>query len=150
MMVNTNRIVDAMVRKAIEEGKFDNLKGKGQPLDLSSNAFADPEWALAFDMLQKEGFALPWMEKRKEIEATLEGARTVLARSAAWRKDKLAEGISKPRWIEDEWARAKEIFIETVTQINKQIADLNLEVPSDIFMRKKVNVERELEIANLA
>ena len=44
------RLIEEQLRKAREEGKFDNLRGHGQPLDLSENPFEDPTWRLANDM----------------------------------------------------------------------------------------------------
>ena len=31
------------MREAIENGEFDNLPGKGEPIDLSENPFEDPD-----------------------------------------------------------------------------------------------------------
>ena len=62
------RGVEEIIQKAIREGAFDNLKGKGKPLNLNENPFVDKEWHLAYRLLEQQGFALPWMEKRNEIE----------------------------------------------------------------------------------
>jgi len=55
---------EEQIRRAIEEGKFDNLPGKGKPLNLEQNPFEDPEWRLANHVLITSGFSLPWIEKR--------------------------------------------------------------------------------------
>ncbi len=36
-------LTEKNIREAIEKGEFDNLPGKGQPLDLSENPFEDPD-----------------------------------------------------------------------------------------------------------
>ena len=68
--------IEEHLRKAIEEGKFDNLPGKGKPLHLDeANPHADPEWELAYHMLKECGFSLPWIETIHEIEKDIDAAR---------------------------------------------------------------------------
>ena len=50
------RSADEAIRKAMEEGKFDNLPGKGKPLKLDEDPFEDPEWRLANKMLKEGGY----------------------------------------------------------------------------------------------
>ncbi len=135
------RSIDAIIQKAIEDGKFDNLKGTGQPLNLNANPFVDPEWQLAFDMLSKDGFALPWMDKRNEIENELARRKQALARTWDWYAEKTAAGQAD-FIVEQEWTSAQARFREAVAALNKRIDDYNLEVPSDTFMRLRINAER--------
>lgn len=143
-MPDIERGVEAIIRKAMEEGAFDDLRGKGKPLNLSENPWVDPEWRLAFSMLQDEGFVLPWMEKRNDIEQELAIARQTLARAWAWRGEKI-EGGSDASFIESEWTKAKSLFREKLAELNKRIENYNLEVPSTVFQRVKVDAEKEIE-----
>ena len=140
-MKGNGRSIDAIIQKAMEDGKFDNLKGKGQPLNLNANPFVDPEWQMAFDMLSKDGFALPWMDKRNAIENELARAKQALARTWDWYAEKSAAGQAD-FIVEQEWKTAQGRFRETVVALNKRIDDYNLEVPSDTFMRLRVNAEQ--------
>ena len=142
-MPGRDRGVEAIIRKAMEEGAFDNLRGKGKPLNLDENPFADPEWRMAYNMLKNEGFALPWMEKRSQIEDELAAARGALARTWSWRQEKINAGQASA-FVEEEWAKSLVRFRQKVADLNKRIEDYNLEVPSDIFQRKKIDVEREV------
>lgn len=144
-MPELDRTVDAIIRQAIEEGKFKNLRGEGKPLDLRKNPFVKEEWRMAFDILSKEGYLLPWMEKRNEIERDLETAEKKLARTSDWRMGELAAGRD-PGFVEAEWRRAQREFREAVAEINKRIDGYNLEVPGDVFHRSKIDVERILTI----
>jgi len=36
-------LAEKRLREAIENGEFDNLQGKGEPIDLSENPFEDPD-----------------------------------------------------------------------------------------------------------
>jgi DnaJ family protein C protein 28 len=138
-----NRGVEQIIQKAIQEGAFDNLEGKGKPLNLNENPFVDKEWQLAYRLLEQQGFALPWMEKRNEIESGLKAARESLVRTWDWRARALEAGEPQAS-VEAEWGRAVERFREVVLKLNKLIDDYNLEVPSDIFFRVKIRFEAEL------
>jgi DnaJ family protein C protein 28 len=143
-MPDIERGVDAIIRKAMEEGAFDDLRGKGKPLNLNENPFLEPEWRLAFSMLQNEGFTLPWMEKRNDIENELVAARESLARAWAWRQEKMAGGL-EVTFIEGEWEKAQARFREKVADLNKRIQNYNLEAPALVFQRAKIDVEKEIE-----
>ncbi len=66
--------IDDAIQKAMQAGQFDDLPGKGKPLNLDENPFADPEWELAQHVLKSSGYTLPWIETRQQIERELEAA----------------------------------------------------------------------------
>jgi len=136
--------IEDQLRKAMAEGKFDNLPGKGKPLRLDeSNPHADPEWELAYHMLKEGGYSLPWIETIREIEKDIEAARKDLQRTWEWRQAALAE--SQPAiFIADEWERALQAFKDKLFALNKRIRDYNLKVPVARFQRPTLNYEREL------
>lgn len=137
--------IEEHIRRAMEEGKFDDLPGKGKPLRLDDNALGDPEWRLAYHMLQSSGFSLPWIENRKEIESELQTARTALQRAWKWRGDNTSRRGALPE-IEREWQRACGTFRAAIEALNKKIAAYNLEAPSPAFHLRRLNAERELEL----
>jgi DnaJ family protein C protein 28 len=138
-----SRSLDEQIRRAIEEGQFDDLPGKGKPLDLSQNPYEDPSWRMAFNMLRSSGYTLPWIETRKEIEADFEEVYNSLARSWAWRG--LALEQNQPyTLVEDEWQRALIFFREKIKSLNKRIFVYNLKVPSDQFKRQIINPDVEI------
>ncbi|HXD30698.1 MAG TPA: DUF1992 domain-containing protein [Pyrinomonadaceae bacterium] len=130
--------VEKQIREAIEDGKFDNLPGKGKPLDLSENPFEDPDLRTAHRMLRNAGFAPAFIEERKAIDAELERARTELAR--AWK-------IFQTRNQAALWERVQREFRERVESLNKRIRIHNLKVPGGAFHRNLIDVEFELERA---
>jgi hypothetical protein len=46
-----DNLVEREIRKAQKQEMFDDLQGKGEPLDLSENAFLDPSWRRAHKLL---------------------------------------------------------------------------------------------------
>jgi hypothetical protein len=79
-MKHWESLIDQRIREAMEQGEFDDLSGRGEPIDLTENPFEDPDWRMAHRMLRNAGFAPAWIEERKDIEADIDAARTTLAR----------------------------------------------------------------------
>jgi DnaJ family protein C protein 28 len=138
------RDIEEHIRKAMQEGKFDNLPGKGEPLRMVSNPHEDPEWSLAYKALRDAGFSLPWIETRREIDTGLDAARNDLRRAWEWKKSPQAASLASTV-VQAEWQRAVDRFHERVAEINKSIKDYNLEAPSPNFHIYPVNVEKELK-----
>ena len=135
--------IEDQIRKAIQDGQFDNLTGKGQRLDLEDNPFVDPEWRMAHHMLKESGFSLPWIETRNEILSALENARDSLARAWGWRISMLAQGQPTVS-IEAEWQRSLSAFNLLVQETNKKTHAHNLEVPSTYLQLPIINAEAEI------
>lgn len=59
--------IEKQVRQAIEAGEFDNLEGKGKPIDLDGY-FATPEDVrLGYGLLKSNNFVPEEVERMKEI-----------------------------------------------------------------------------------
>jgi hypothetical protein len=59
--------VEEMIRAARERGEFDNLKGRGRPLD-HSEYFAQPEeLRVAHHLLRNSGFVPPEVELMRDL-----------------------------------------------------------------------------------
>jgi DnaJ family protein C protein 28 len=138
--------IEDQIRRAIEDGKFDDLPGKGKPLHLDENPLVDPEWRLAQHLLKSSGYTLPWIEKRQEIQAELEAARYKLLKTWQWRNDSLAAGRSA-EGVEQEWQRARQAFQRVIGELNLKIRDYNLEAPAARFQIQPLNAERDIAAA---
>jgi DnaJ family protein C protein 28 len=156
--------IDEQVREAQEKGQFDNLPGKGKPLDLAPNPYAGDR-EMAFKILREAGYAPEWIELDKAIRVRLERARTALARAWMWYReseDGLAgrpksEGAAglglgagrlraeRERMVAlDAWQAAVDLFHKEVAAVNVQIGELNLKVPAPRFQRSKVDAGCEV------
>jgi DnaJ family protein C protein 28 len=73
-------VAERKIQEAIDQGLFDNLPGRGQPLDLSVNPFETPGMG-AFNRLLKNNKVLPtWLTLEQEIERSRATALAVLSR----------------------------------------------------------------------
>lgn len=139
------RTIDEQIRAAIEEGQFDNLPGKGEPMDLSMNPHEDPAWRLAFQALRSSGHTLPWIEKRRQIEADFTAAKENLARAWKWYQDGITGDGYSSEFVNGKWQRSLEEFRLKIADINERIFSYNLNVPSDQFQRRKIDADQEVE-----
>lgn len=65
--MSLENVLEEQIRRAIEEGKFSNLKGAGKPLNLD-DYFATPEDIRAgYTLLKNNDFVPPEIELLKEI-----------------------------------------------------------------------------------
>ena len=71
MIPGFEAIVEERIRQAQKEGAFDDLPGKGKPLDLEESQGPE-ELRLAHKILKNAGFLPPEVELRKKISQTRE------------------------------------------------------------------------------
>ncbi len=138
--------IEELIQRAIQEGKFSDLPGKGKPLHLDDNPHADPDWQLAYHLLRENGFTLPWLELRQELESEIEAARQSFKQ--AWRRRRLPPLEKPPHTTTDpeaEFKRALRVFAEQIAHINQRIFDYNLQAPADRFQMRKLNLEQEIK-----
>jgi Domain of unknown function (DUF1992) len=65
----SEKLIEEKIREAMEKGEFDDLPGKGKPLDLDAY-FATPEDVrLGYSVLKSAGCAPVEVELQKEIES---------------------------------------------------------------------------------
>jgi len=134
-------VLPEQIRDAQEKGQFDNLLGKGKPLDLTPNPYAGDR-EMAYKILSDAGYAPEWIELDKAIRGRLERARTALVRAWQWHRESAGEPGGAAALTA--WQAAVGVFHEEVAAINAQITELNLKVPSPCFQRAKVDAGREV------
>lgn len=144
-MANFDKAIEAIIQNAIERGAFDNLPGKGKPLNLHTNPMAAEDWQLAYSMLEQEGYAPPWIEERSLIESELEIARKNLKRTWDWRQQQLAVGKENSPEVVREWRQAETRFLEKIEKLNKRIKSYNMQIPADVFFRPLIKPGAEIE-----
>lgn len=60
-------LAERKIEEAIERGEFDDLPGKGKPLDLSDDPHVPPDLRIAYKVMKNAGFLPPELELHKEI-----------------------------------------------------------------------------------
>ena len=70
--MSIEKAVEAIIKEAQERGDFDNLKGKGQPIDLDAYFETPEDLRLAYTALKNAGMVSPDVEILQEIAALKE------------------------------------------------------------------------------
>jgi hypothetical protein len=114
-------IAERKIREAMEEGAFDNLTGKGRPLNLEENPYEDPSLRMAHRLLRNNGFAPAWVEEAKDLEQEIDLSCRELASHGC---------IDR--------------FRDRIAAINRRILAHNLKTPSAVFHMRPVDAEAEI------
>ena len=61
------KLAENRILEAIEAGEFDNLRGKGQPLDLNDDSHIPPELRMAYKILKNADCLPPELALRQEV-----------------------------------------------------------------------------------
>ena len=61
------RLAENRIREAIEAGEFDNLQGKGHPLNLDDDSHIPPELRMAYKILKNADCLPPELILRQEV-----------------------------------------------------------------------------------
>jgi len=67
--MSIEKFVEDQISKAVAAGEFDNLPGKGKPIDLRAYFETPEELRLAYSILKSNDFAPQEVEVLKEIDA---------------------------------------------------------------------------------
>ncbi|WMV52091.1 hypothetical protein MTR67_045476 [Solanum verrucosum] len=129
-------VVEQRIWHSMEEGQFENLPGKGKPLDLNTNPHADPAEDTLYRILSRNKCAPEWVELNKEIRNRVVEWRSALER--AW--------THRGSVDDSEWIEASESLKLQIRDINNKVFRYNLIVP---FGRQMIGLKWEKEMDRL-
>ncbi|NXS71041.1 DJC28 protein, partial [Pandion haliaetus] len=133
------RLVEDLIQESMAKGDFDNLSGKGKPLQKFSDCpHIDPMTHNLNRILIDNGYQPEWIQMQKEIRETIEWLRKNIVAS----RSKLGGPMTPYR--QKQWNHICEQFIEDIRKLNKRIDNFNLVVP--ILSRQMVHFSADKEI----
>jgi DnaJ homolog subfamily C member 28 len=135
-------IADRKIREAQEEGLFDDLEGRGQPLRLEIDPRVPPELRAAY-RLMKDARVLPdWIELEGQIRVREEHWEARLA-AFSERHAKLSQSNAEM----DDGPRDRFLtqYAHGLREINLLIDRYNLMTPAVSRQRVRINVREALE-----
>src|SRR5574340_1696544 len=80
------KIAEERINEAMKAGEFDNLPGKGKPVDLDYDSSTPADLRMAFKVLRNAGILPPEVELKKEIFALTEELRKGLDEESRGKK----------------------------------------------------------------
>lgn len=125
-------LIEEMIQDGQDRGAFDNLSGKGKPLNLERSAFGS-EWDMAHSLMKENKVLPPWAEKRNRIMAEIELLNQEISRY--WLRYHqaylLAQGKTHQDALSLDWDSLCADWERKISAINKQIDDFNLGRPTE-------------------
>ena len=127
------RLTEARILDAIRNGELDNLSGSGKPIEWKEQTLPHDR-QLAYELLQKNGFSLPWIEEGKEIRSELGVFRRLISDVQA-------------RNVLSSTSYTRQTLENRLHKLNKKIMHYNMSAPLDRFHIPVLDFQRELERA---
>ncbi|CAM0148600.1 unnamed protein product [Urochloa decumbens] len=129
-------VVEQRIWHSMEEGHFENLPGKGKPLNLNSNPHADPAEDTLYRILSRNGCAPEWVELNKEIRGMI----------ASWRSALKKALVNQSEDDGSNWNDDCRVLQQQIRQINDKVFRYNLIVP---FGRQMFGLNWDKEVDKL-
>ena len=129
------RIADRIIAEAVEEGKFDDIAGKGRPLNLDDDPLTPPHLRLGNRIL-KNANVLP---DRVQLEVDIRASRRecaelwdrIASEYSKWRdhdfREKTEQSLNR---FADWYARTRSGYIRALKRHNDEILKYNLAAPN--------------------
>jgi DnaJ homolog subfamily C member 28 len=124
-------LVSQRIEDAMRQGLFDNLSGRGKPLNLRRDPFLPEDQQMAVTLLRNNDLAPEWITERKIILAAIDALRADLHRAAGIMRcdlDAATDDVRREQlqrrwrlWLADWQAR--------IDQLNRRILVQNLKQP---------------------
>ena len=133
------RLAEERIQQAMAQGAFDNLPGKGRPLELRENPFVPPELRLAYKLLKDANFAPDWIELDRDVRAARDELAAFQQRHLDWLRLQSQSDGSPPAAVLEWHRRMRAELARRVDELNRKIDQLNLIVPQLQLQRPRLD-----------
>lgn len=135
--------IEETIQEAQAEGKFDNLKGKGQPLAHLDNQHHE----IAYQLLKDNDFTLGWISRRNEMQGQIDQFRVRLRAEvsryqAAWQA---ATDRGRQQLLLYEWQKQIQTWETEIKTLNNKIRATNLNLPLENLHLITLGLDAELK-----
>ena len=139
-------LIEDLIEDGQQRGLFDDLSGKGRPLDLSRNLL-EGDMALTNQLLKDNNLRPAWLAHRLSVQERIDGFRQDVARtwqrySAAFAQ---AVGETHRTGLTIGWDNECRRWESEIEEINKLVGDYNLRRPSSNLEIFKLRLQDELK-----
>ncbi len=146
-LIKDHDLVGVLIKKAVEQGEFDNLKGSGKPLNLEGNPYEQlSDLHMAHKILKDNGFAPYWIELGKEIDKARNKVDQEVDNFKRYKRMFLEEKRSAAAIHRFE-QKKKDFYTrsrERLEELSKKILDYNLHCPVSALQRFNIDVDEEI------
>ena len=150
------RVAQRKINDAIEEGAFDNLPGKGQPVSLDDDTVTPPHLRVANKVLKNAGVLPDWVQTLKDLQAEREEVGRFRAKlEAENRKRRVALEKAPSTHVAvrqfAEWhVKSRAEYHRRLKSANDLILKLSLMAPSTVQPPNPFRIALEMETFDAA
>ncbi|MCA9916947.1 MAG: DUF1992 domain-containing protein [Anaerolineales bacterium] len=137
-------LIEEIIQEGFEKGHFDNLPGKGKPLNLNKNPYA-ADMQLANELLKENDLPPVWILQRNEILAKTARLRAEIERQWAWHQREFGVATANKGRLTISWDDYCLKWIAEIGELNKAIDAFNLKRPFDNIEIFKLTIDSELK-----
>lgn len=130
------QVAERKIQEAIDEGKFDNLPGKGEPIVFTDDPMTPPHLRLANRILKNAGVLPEWMQLQQEIHSErkeVAALRSRLAREHPVRRSRVAALPSDHVAVRQfaEWqTKSRAAYQRRIKEVNTMILKFTMMAPA--------------------
>jgi hypothetical protein len=140
-------LISQRIEEAMREGKFDNLRGRGKPLNPAPEPHVPPDMQMANSLLKNSDLAPAWISDRAQTLAAIERFRNKLRAAFAEHNDALAAAktAAAQALIERRWQAQLAAWQEEIRTLNRRIELQNFKQPVSFLEIVKLRLEDEIK-----
>lgn len=142
------KVAEHKIQEAIDEGKFDNLPGKGKPLVFDDDPMTPAHLRLANKVLKNANVLPEWMQAQHDLNAEQQEVNRLLERTRheyITRREK-SEVSARAAHQFTEWhTKTRTDYLRLLKSVNTGILKLSLTAPSTVQPGKPYKVDQEME-----
>ncbi|HQY90461.1 DnaJ family domain-containing protein [Caldilinea sp.] len=142
-------LISERIEEAMREGKFDNLRGKGKPLNPAPEPYTPPEMQMANSLLKHNELTPAWIADRNVVLAAIEQFRKKVRNGASAHLIALAQSQPAEELIriEQHWQKQLAVWREEILILNHRIEAQNFKQPVSFLEIIKLRIEDEMNRA---
>lgn len=133
-------IAERKIAEAMEEGRFDDLPGKGQPLEIDPQWLVPPHLRIAATILHSAQILPEWAQTDREIVMARE-AIAILRRRVA-----MEYSLRRDKPVFSDWySNILQSLLRLMHRVNDLILQYNISSPTSLHVHAPFAVEREID-----
>ncbi|MBL8164671.1 MAG: DUF1992 domain-containing protein [Anaerolineae bacterium] len=136
-------LADRQIRKAMEEGEFDDLPGEGKPFVWDDDENTPEDLRMAYKIMRENDLAPAWIMQGRELVEKHEKLIQAARKAVRVYKDALTDPVGYVQ-AEARYQKALALLREQAAKLNREIISYNLKLPRGVAHRPTVNIEHEV------
>lgn len=140
-------LISQRIEEAMRDGQFDNLRGKGKPLNPSPDPHIPPDMQMANSLLKNNELVPAWISDRNAVLAAVETMRAKIRRAVAdYATARKSAATAQDRALVDtRWQAQLSALREEVRALNRRIELQNFKQPVSFLEIYKLRLDDEVK-----